>query len=124
MTNIVLLAVPEAVSSHDKVRRRSVVPSFLCVAPRCSQMQSSPIFQNEEQISCVVHSLYCFLLFPETFLSRTKVRSRSVVQSILCIAPCCSRSSVVPYKSKEHHFCGALLTERTLLAGWVCISEF
>ena len=39
------------------------------------------------------------------------------MQSILCVAPCYPKGSLVPNKRKEHHFCGALLTERTVLAG-------
>ena len=41
-------------------------------------------------------------------------RSRSAVQSILSFALRCPRGSLVPYKSEEHKFCGALLTERTV----------
>ena len=36
------------------------------------------------------------------------------MQSILSLAPRCPRGSLVPYQSKEHQFCGALLTERTV----------
>ena len=39
------------------------------------------------------------------------------MQSILCVAPRCLRNSLVPYKSEEHYFCGAPLTERTVLEG-------
>ena len=46
--------------------------------------------------------------------TKKKTRSRSAVQSILSLAPCCPRGSLVPYKSEEHQFCGALLTERTV----------
>ena len=34
--------------------------------------------------------------------------------SILFLAPRCPRGSLVPYKSEEHQFCRALLTERTV----------
>ena len=44
-------------------------------------------------------------------------RSRLARQSILCADPRCPRDSIVLCKSEEHHFCGALLTERTMLAG-------
>ena len=54
------------------------------------------------------------LAVPEAVLSNTKTRSRSAVRSILCLAPCCPRGSLGPYKSEEHQFCGALLTERTV----------
>ena len=54
------------------------------------------------------------LAVPEAVLSHTKTRSRSAVQSILSLAPRCPRGSLVPYKSEEHQFCGALLTERTV----------
>ena len=54
------------------------------------------------------------LAVPEAVSSHTKVRSRSAVQSILSLAPRCPRGSLVPYKSKEHQFCGAFLTERTV----------
>ena len=43
-----------------------------------------------------------------------KTRRISSVQSILSLAPCCPRCSLVLYKSEEHQFCGALLTERTV----------
>ena len=32
-----------------------------------------------------------------------------------------NRGSLIPYKSEEHHFCGALLAERTVLAGWLTL---
>ena len=53
------------------------------------------------------------LAVPEAVSSHTKTRSRSAVQSILSLAPRCPRGSLVPYKSEEHQFSGALLTERT-----------
>ena len=33
---------------------------------------------------------------------------------IICFSPRCPRGSLVPYKSEENQFCGALLTERTV----------
>ena len=36
------------------------------------------------------------------------------MQFILGLAPRGPRGSLVPYKSEEHQFCGALLTERTV----------
>ena len=38
------------------------------------------------------------------------------MQSILCVAPCNPRGSLVD-KNKENHFCGAFLTEKTGLVG-------
>ena len=60
--------------------------------------------------------LFSVLLLPvtEAVLSHTETRSRSAVQSILSLAPRCLRGSLVPYKSEEHPFCGARLTERTV----------
>ena len=58
------------------------------------------------------------LAVPEAALSHNECRSRSAVQSILCVAPRCPRRSLVPFKSDEHQFCGALLTERNVCAGW------
>ena len=54
------------------------------------------------------------LAVPEAVLSHTKTRSKSAVQSILSLAPRHSRRSLVPYKSEEHQFYQALLTERTV----------
>ena len=83
-----------------------------------TQRGSHVPYQSEEQISCSVHSLCCSSLFLEAVSSHTKVRIRSAVQSILYVAPSSPRYSLVPYKSKEHHFCGALLTEKSVLAEW------
>ena len=60
--------------------------------------------------------LFSVLLLPvtEVVSSHTETRSRSAVQSILSLAPRCLRGSLVPYKSEEHQFCGALHTERTV----------
>ena len=44
------------------------------------------------------------LAVPEAVLSHTKTRSRSAVQPIFCVAPCCTRGSLVPYKSDENQF--------------------
>ena len=76
--------------------------STLCSS--LSHSHSRP-YQSEEQISCSVHNLCCSLLFPEAVSSNIKVRSKSAVPSILCVAPCCPRGSLIPYKSEEHHFC-------------------
>ena len=59
-------------------------------------------------------SFVLLLAVPEAVSLNTKPRSRSAVQSILSLAPRCPRGSLVPYKSEEHQFCGALLTERTV----------
>ena len=58
------------------------------------------------------------LAVPEAVSSHKKVRSKSAVESILSLDPRCPRGSLVPYKSAEHQFWGALLTERTVCAGW------
>ena len=63
------------------------------------------------------------LAVPEAVSSHTKVRSRSAVQSILCVAPRYPRGSLVPYKSEDNHFSGALLTEISVLAGWFDIAQ-
>ena len=57
-----LLAVPEAVLSHTTARSRPALQSILYVAPRCPRGSLVP-YQNEEQISCAVHSLCCSSLF-------------------------------------------------------------
>ena len=63
-------------------------------------------------MECVFSVL--LLAVPEAVSSHIKARSRSAVQSILRLAPCCPIGSLVPYKSDEHQFCEALLTERTV----------
>ena len=55
---MLLLAVPEAFSSHTKTRSRSSVQYIFCVAPCCPRGSLVP-YKNEEQISCAVHSLCC-----------------------------------------------------------------
>ena len=52
------------------------------------------------------------LAVPEAVSSHTKTRSRSAVQSIFCVATCCPRGSLVPYKSEETQF-------HQVLALWV-----
>ena len=89
LSSVLLLSVPEAVSSNNEGRSRSAVQSILCVAPLC----------------------------PEAVSSHIKAKSLSAVQSNLYVAPLCPRGSLVPYKSEEHQFCEALLKERTVLAG-------
>ena len=59
------------------------------------------------------------LAVTEAVLSHTKVRSRSAVQSILSLAPRCPRGN--PLQKWGHQFCGALLTQRTLCAGWYMV---
>ena len=67
---------------------------------------------NNAELSCLFSVL--LLNVPEAVSSHTKTRSRSAVQSIPSLAPCCPRGSLVPYQSEEHQFCGALLTEVTV----------
>jgi hypothetical protein len=118
-TYVWLLTVPEAVLCHTTARRRSAVQSInfeenLCLNPCCPRDSLVP-YNTDEQIS---FNPFLLLAVPEAVSSHTKGRSRSAVQSILCLAPRCPRGSLIPYKSKEHQFCGALLTERTLCGGW------
>ena len=42
---------------------------------------------------------------PEAVLSHNERRSRSAVQSILCVAPRCPRGSLVPYINEEQISC-------------------
>ena len=67
---------------------------------------------NIAELSYLISVL--LLAVPEAVSSHTKTRSRSAVQSIPSLAPRCPRSSLVPYQSEVHQFCGALLTERTV----------
>ena len=85
-TVILLLAVPEAIFSHTESRIRSAGQNI--------------IFEFPAVLEAVLSQL----------------RSRSAVQSILCVVPRCPRRSLLPYKSKEK-ICGALLSERTVRAG-------
>ena len=84
-----LLAVAEAVVYHTIVRSRSAG-------------------QRTDLV---------LLAVPEIVLCLNKVRSRSAGQSHLNTAPRSSRGSLVPLESEEHCFCGALLSERTVLVG-------
>ena len=62
---------------------------------------------------CILSVL--LLAVPEgSLVPYKKTRSRSAVQSILSLAPHCPWGGFAPYKSEEHQFCGALLTERTV----------
>ena len=83
ITNIMLLPVPEAVLSHN----------------------------GADQL-CSLSSVLLFAV-PEAVSSLKEGRSRSAEKPILCVTPLYPRGSLVPYKSEEYHFCGALLTERT-----------
>ena len=54
-----------------------------------------------------IHSIsfpMLLLAVPEAVSSHTKIRSRSAVQSIFCVAPRCPRGKLVPYKSEENLF--------------------
>ena len=61
-----------------------------------------------------VYYLFCSLLSQRQSRPIQKTRNRSAAQSILSLTPRCPRGSRVPYKSEEHQFCVALLTERTV----------
>ena len=93
------LLFPEAVLAYTKVRSGSACTANTFVTFVWTETASG----NSEE-----HYLCTSSLFPEAVLSYTKVRSRSAVKSIICVDPCCTRGSLVPYKSKEHHFCRAL----------------
>ena len=78
-TSVLLLTVPEAVSSHTKARSSSAVQSSnfeqnLCLAPRCPRGSLVP-YNSEEQIS---FNSFC--------------------------APRCPRGSLVPYKCEGNQF--------------------
>ena len=94
----------------DQLGRTSTSSSSLFQTLFC------PILNRGADQLCSLSSVL-LLAVPEAVSSHTKARSRSAVQSILCVAPRCPRGSLVPYKSEEHQFCGALLTERTVLLG-------
>ena len=49
--SVLLIAVPEAVSSHTKVRSRSAVQSILSLAPRCPRGSLVP-YKIEERQFC------------------------------------------------------------------------
>ena len=85
--------------------------SWSLFAP-CFSMERNCLWDSEGNTEVLL------LAVREAVSSHTKVRSRSNVQSILSFAPRCPRSSLIPDKSEEHQFCGALLTERTACAGW------
>ena len=75
----------------------------------------SPYTKGADQL-CGSFSEF-ILAVPEAVLSHIRVRSRSVVQFIPCVAPCCSRGSLVPYKSKEHQFHQVLALQGRLAQG-------
>ena len=51
---MLLLAVPEAVSSHTKTRSRSAVQSIFCVTPRCSRGKLVPYKSEKNQLHLVL----------------------------------------------------------------------
>ena len=51
----VLLAVSEAVLSHNEERNRSALYNNLCAAPRCSR----GLYKREEQLSCAEYHPFC-----------------------------------------------------------------
>ena len=51
---MLLLAVPEAVSSHTKTRSRSAVQSTFCVAPRCPKGSLVPYKSEANQFHPVL----------------------------------------------------------------------
>ena len=55
--SVLLLAVPEAVSSHTKTRSRSAVQSILSLAPRCPRGSLVPYKSDEHQFHPVLVSL-------------------------------------------------------------------
>ena len=85
--SVLLLAVPEAVSSHIKVRSRTAVHFKLCVAPRCSQRQFRPIQKGGAGQLCSPFSVL-LLAVPEAVSSHTKVRSISSAGLSLCRELC------------------------------------
>ena len=52
--SVLLLAVPEAVSSHTKMRSRSAVQSIFCVGPRCPRGSLVPYKSEENQFHPVL----------------------------------------------------------------------
>ena len=76
------------------------------------QRQFCPIMEGGADQLCSLSSVL-LLGVPEAVSSHKERRSRSSDKPILCVAPLYPRGSLVPYKSKEYHCCGALLTERT-----------
>ena len=61
--SVLLLAVPEAVSSHSK-RRRSTVQYIFWVAPQCPRGSLVP-YESKEKINCAVYSVCCSSLSPK-----------------------------------------------------------
>ena len=57
------------------------------------------------------------LAVPEAVSCLKQVRSRSAGPSHLSNTPRCSRRSLMPYESEEHHFCEALQLKINVLAG-------
>ena len=81
------------------------------------QRQFGPRIKGGVDQLCRVSSVF-LLTVPEAVSSQNEGRSKSAVQSNFCVAPCCLRGSLVPYKSEEqiscavHFLCCSSLSQR------------
>ena len=69
------------------------------IAIHCSLVFMSVHWDRRNYVTKMI-----LLAVPAAISSQTKVRSKSAVQSILCVAPHCPRGSPVPYKSEKNQF--------------------
>ena len=88
--------------AHSSLRKKS--PAELMLLPVVWDETASGTARSKTEN---VHSIpfpMLLLAVLEAVSSHTKTRSRSAVQSIFCITPCCPRGNLVPYKSEENQF--------------------
>ena len=81
---MLLLAVPEAVSSHTKnEEQRKAVQFIFCVAPRCSRGSLIPYQNEENQFHPVLALLEAVAPIPATSHNASQACTKSKVQSSL-----------------------------------------
>ena len=99
---VLLLSVPEAVCSIVKGGADQLCSQTSVLLIAVPEAVCSMVKGGADQLCSQTSVL--LIAVPEAVLSHTKARSRSDVQSILCVASRCPRGSLVPYKSEENQF--------------------
>ena len=88
--------------THSSLRKES--PAELMLLTFEWDTTASGTVRRKTENRHTIPSPMLLLAVPEAVSSDTKMRSISAVQSIFCVAPCCPRGSLVPYKSEENQF--------------------
>ena len=102
LSSVLLLAVPEAVHPIMKGGADQLYSILSVLLLSVPEAVCSIVKGGADQLCSQTSVL--LIAVPEAVLSHTKARSRSDVQSILCVASRCPRGSLVPYKSEENQF--------------------